>query len=590
MGKKQHKHVDKNKFIDLYYLKSDNENLLMPVYNKSALLSVISVFVNIFNLTIPLFIFFVLDLFYKTKNNNLLNIIFILGIFVTILNYWMYNLRYNITLKMKKVLDYQVFNNLMDVLFSVPNATVEMKQDGFWLSLFNDIDILKNTIKPEFFTKNIDISFVAITVGLITGLSFDIAKVMLPVTGLYLLIIYFFYKKMFSISSKENIAISTRNNLIASSIKNLSSVKSSVLKDKIKSSWKDYQSNIDYRLLYKQSLINNFDNVINTVSVVCMLVLTYVLAHDVVNNKLEIAEFVFILFSVFIAFNLINKIVSIYPNYQKFNRSANRLTELFLQISQIQSKSIDMIYPVNPILKSKSIFISDNHGNPIINDLDMELHPGTLYIVKGKNPSVSSIMLKCFAGLYPVENGNIFISEYNLKDVNVRSIANYVRYLEEDPVLFYGSIKENMTCFYNYSTKEYPLLKLENLISIFHMDSVVENLPQGYNTIIDNNVDILSHEEIKLVNIIRTIIGNPSVILLDNPFSNLSHENRQQLINLLVKISKEKLIIITSSNYDSYINDSHMVFIKNGEIEIKENEFVVNNQKHRSLFRRISIH
>ena len=113
---------------------------------------------------------------------------------------------------------------------------------------------------------------------------------------------------------------------------------------------------------------------------------------------------------------------------------------------------------------------------------------------------------------------------------------------------------------------------------------------QGYNTIIDNNVDILSHEEIKLVNIIRTIIGNPSVILLDNPFSNLSHENRQQLINLLVKISKEKLIIITSSNYDSYINDSHMVFIKNGEIEIKENEFVVNNQKRRSLFRRISIH
>ncbi len=313
------------------------------------------------------------------------------------------------------------------------------------------------------------------------------------------------------------------------------------------------------------------------------------MGNGVVDNKISIGEGIFIIFTVMALFNLFNSIISSYPDYLRFNRSVSRLNNLLLQISH-NKQNTNIKGPITSVLKTESIFVSDNRGGTIINNLDMELHPGTLYIIKCKSPSLSSIVLKCLAGLYPIENGNIMISGYNIDKININAISNYVRYINDIPVLFYGSIKENITCFYDKNLQSDNLLKLEYLLSVFHLDSTLENLPQGYNTIIDNNSTILSSEEIKLINIIRGLIGNPSIILLDNPFTSLSSDNRQKLIELLINISKKKLVIITSSSYDSYIDNSHIIQIKDGEVEIKENDLVKNNHNKRSLFKRLSIH
>ncbi len=199
------------------------------------------------------------------------------------------------------------------------------------------------------------------------------------------------------------------------------------------------------------------------------------------------------------------------------------------------------------------------------------------------------MILKSFAGIYSPESGEIKIDKYNVNNIAMNSISNHIRYLGTEPVIFYGTLKENITCFYDAKIMSHPLLTFESLLSVFNIKNISENLPHGYNTIIDNNHENLSSEEIKIINIVRTLIGSPSMILIENPFMNLSSENRKKLTDLLVEISKEKLVVITSSNFDSDILDAHTITIKNGEIEIKENEFInKENPKRRSLFRKVS--
>jgi len=582
-------YFDKNNFVNSYYYVTEKSKILEPVFSKSWILSIISFLINIFNIIIPIFTFFTFDIFFKTKNSNFLNKILIICLLVIIINYILHNIRWKIINTLKSLIDDQIFNNLMDKLFSLPNSKAETKQESFWLSLFNDIDVMKGTINAGLFSKQSDMLFIAISIGIISGLFPHLAHIVIPTLFIYLLVIYFFYKKVFSVSEKENISISTRTSLIVSSIKNLSSIKSGILKDKIKSSWKDYQKNVDFKLSQTQSLMHNFICIFNVLSSCCLVLLIYFMGNGVVDNKISIGEGIFIIFTVMALFNLFNSIISSYPDYLRFNRSVSRLNNLLLQISH-NKQNTNIKGPITSVLKTESIFVSDNRGGTIINNLDMELHPGTLYIIKCKSPSLSSIVLKCLAGLYPIENGNIMISGYNIDKININAISNYVRYINDIPVLFYGSIKENITCFYDKNLQSDNLLKLEYLLSVFHLDSTLENLPQGYNTIIDNNSTILSSEEIKLINIIRGLIGNPSIILLDNPFTSLSSDNRQKLIELLINISKKKLVIITSSSYDSYIDNSHIIQIKDGEVEIKENDLVKNNHNKRSLFKRLSIH
>ena len=582
-------YFDKNNFVNSYYYVTEKSKILEPVFSKSWILSIISFLINIFNIIIPIFTFFTFDIFFKTKNSNFLNKILIICLLVIIINYILHNIRWKIINTLKSLIDDQIFNNLMDKLFCLPNSKAETNQESFWLSLFNDIDVMKGTINAGLFSKQSDILFIAISIGIISGLFSHLAHIVKPTLFIYLLVIYFFYKKVFSVSEKENISISTRTSLIVSSIKNLSSIKSGILKDKIKSSWKDYQKNVDFKLSQTQSLMHNFICIFNVLSSCFLVLLIYFMGNGIVDNKISIGEGIFIIFTVVALFNLFNSIISSYPDYLRFNRSVSRLNNLLLQISH-NKQNTNIKGPITSVLKTESIFVSDNRGGTIINNLDMELHPGTLYIIKCKSPSLSSIVLKCLAGLYPIENGNIMISGYNIDKININAISNYVRYINDIPVLFYGSIKENITCFYDKNLQSDNLLKLEYLLSVFHLDSTLENLPQGYNTIIDNNSTILSSEEIKLINIIRGLIGNPSIILLDNPFTSLSSDNRQKLIELLINISKKRLVIITSSSYDSYIDNSHIIQIKDGEVEIKENDLVKNNHNKRSLFKRLSIH
>ncbi|MDR2933756.1 MAG: ATP-binding cassette domain-containing protein, partial [Rickettsiales bacterium] len=400
--------------------------------------------------------------------------------------------------------------------------------------------------------------------------------------------VYIFYRKIFDISAKEKSAISTRNNLIITSIKNISSVKSSVLKDKIKSGWEDYQKNIDLKTTQKFILMDTLKDTSKLLSALLILGLIYFFAINIVSNKIGIGESISIILLMIISFNLIEKIIVSYPDYLKFTYAADRLNNILSQNIDTE-KNVIINSSINPILKTKSVFISDKRGTPIINNLDMELHPGTLYIIKGKSTSISSFILKSLAGIYSPESGEIKIDKYNINNIAMESISNNIRYLSTEPIIFYGTLKENITCFYNAKITSHPLLTFEKLLSIFNIKNISENLPQGYNTVIDNNHENLSSEEIKIINIVRTLIGNPSMILIENPFVNLSNENRKNLIDLLTQISKEKLVIITSSNFDSDIKSAHTIAIKNGEIEIKENEFINKEiSKRRSLFRKIS--
>ncbi len=565
--------------------KEEIASVFRPMYNASSIILFESFILNIFKITIPLFIFFTIDIFLNTKNTEFLIYGFISCITITLLQYIISRLRSKKINTLEKQIDENIFKHILDKLFSLSNAKIENRPDSFWLSLFDDIDTIKNTLTSSFLTTIIDIIFIAIAIGICIMISKDLFPIIILLFSILGLATFIFYQKIFAFSGKEKISIQTRNTLIMSSIKNISAVKSLPLKEKIKKSWEDYQAHINSKMFQKYSSLDQLKDFSQLLSSFLIITLIYILGINILNGKIEIGTSILIIFLTIAAFDTISKLISYFPEYLKFTYASERLN-MILTHNTDKDKNMVITKPLNAVLKTESLYISDKRGKPIINDLDMHLYPGKIYIIKGRLSSSESLFLKAFAGIYKPESGSVLLDNYNVNNISLTSISNFIRYMS-DPVIFYGTLKENITCFYNSKIQPHHLLTFNNIISTLSIGNIADNLPHDYNTIIDNNHDNLSPEELQIINLARNLIGNPSLILLDNPFTNLSSEIRNNLIKLLSEVAKDKIVIINSSTYDSDIPNADVLLIKNGSITIEENKFIDRTTSKRSLFRKV---
>lgn len=258
----------------------------------------------------------------------------------------------------------------------------------------------------------------------------------------------------------------------------------------------------------------------------------------VINDNMTAGELMSFLVSLMLAYAPLKNLINVNVLLQSGLGAASRIFEFIDMKNDIfdGSKTIKDFDEI----KFKNVFFKyPNTEKNVLNGININLRKNKKISIVGPSGSGKSTLLGLMIRLFDLDKGEIIIGNENIKDLRLKNLRSYFSLVSQDTVLFDGSISENIKYNSKLSTKS-----IEKFAELACVDEIIEKLPQGLNSQIGENGVKLSGGQRQRIAIARALAQQKSIILLDEPTSNLDLRTESKLFDNLHSIKNITLVVV----------------------------------------------
>lgn len=259
------------------------------------------------------------------------------------------------------------------------------------------------------------------------------------------------------------------------------------------------------------------------------------------------------------------------------NACLTRVNSIILQNSEIDESDLNKIGSIQKISFNKVDYLENN--KKILENLNFNIARGSSLGITGKTgsgkTSIANLILK------NIYSKNIYFNDLEINDINKNSIREKVLFVPQNPVIFTGTIKDNVTFFVNEDDDKRVLKCLE--ISGFIKD--LKNLTKGLGELVGERGVSLSGGQRQRLSIARALYQEPEVLIIDDTLSSLDVDTELQILKNLKKEYKEKFLIIISSRISTIYSMDNILVLDSGKIVESGNSKELKEKK--GLFREL---
>ena len=207
-------------------------------------------------------------------------------------------------------------------------------------------------------------------------------------------------------------------------------------------------------------------------------------------------------------------------------------------------------------------FKFDGASQPIIQNLSFKIPAGQKVALVGKMGSGKSTFSRLVAGIYEPSEGAVLVDGVDIRQIDQADVRKNIGIMLQDSWLFSGTIRENIQMGFN----EYEDEHLLRICKIAGVDDFVGSHPKGYELEVQERGLGLSGGQKQTINLARSLLHDPSILLLDEPPSSMDQASELSVVNALEESCQNKtMLIITHRNPIIQIVDRVFVF-ENGTI------------------------
>lgn len=210
------------------------------------------------------------------------------------------------------------------------------------------------------------------------------------------------------------------------------------------------------------------------------------------------------------------------------------------EINNENELSDDMVI-TNGDIKFENISVKFNE-NVIFDNFNLDLEGGTKIGILGEIGSGKSTLLKILVDVIQYQ-GNVYIDNQNTKKFKHNTVAKHIAYIPQNPKLFNRSILENLN--YGSDPKIYNEEKVIDLLKYYDLYQLFLSFEEVLRTNVGKDGKKVSGGQRQIIYILRSLIQNKSILILDEPTSSLDAEYKTILFNLLNRINDKTIIVVT---------------------------------------------
>ena len=257
----------------------------------------------------------------------------------------------------------------------------------------------------------------------------------------------------------------------------------------------------------------------------------------------------------------IQQITRVMHQIQTAMAASERIFE-FLEYDDEENPSDRQITEITDEITFENVTFGYTPGENILKNLSFNVKKGEKIAIVGETGAGKTTIVKLLMRFYDIDSGSIKIDGIDIKEYDKNSLRSMIGMVLQDSWLFSDTIESNI----HYGNLDASHDEIIEASKQAYTDNFIRQLPDGYNTLLNEDTDNISHGQKQLLTIARTIISTKEVLILDEATSSVDTRTEKLIQKAMDKLMKNKTSFIIAHRLSTIRNADKIIVIENGEI------------------------
>jgi len=264
-------------------------------------------------------------------------------------------------------------------------------------------------------------------------------------------------------------------------------------------------------------------------------------AYYTIQGEISYGDFVGFILLANIFVRPIEKINTMIESYPKGIAGFKRLTEELDKKPAIQDKKNAIeVDRLKGDIDYKNVSFWYDSSKKVLDGINLSIRAGETVAFVGPSGAGKTTICNLLPRFYEVSEGEVTVDGINIQDMTMQSLRDQVGVVQQDVYLFPGSIRENVA----YGKLDASEAEISEAVRLAHLEKVVNDMPEGLDTIIGERGVKLSGGQKQRLSIARMFLKNPPILILDEATSALDTETEQVIQESLNSLAKGRTTLI----------------------------------------------
>jgi len=283
----------------------------------------------------------------------------------------------------------------------------------------------------------------------------------------------------------------------------------------------------------------------------------------VTQDRLSVGELAAFFLYLTMFFAPIQQLVQLYNTYQQGRAAVRKLSDLFATEPEVlEAPDAHDLPPMEGAIDLVGVTFGYDPAVPVLHDLDLHIRAGETVAFVGETGAGKSTVAKLVNRFYDPTAGTVRIDGHDLREVTLHSLRSQIGVVPQEPFLFAGSIRDNLT----FAAPDATDAELWAAVDATGLRDLVERQPEGLDQVIHERGSSLSSGERQLLALARAFLSQPRVLVLDEATSNLDLQSETRIEQALDAVLEGRTAIIIAHRLATAMRADRIAVIHDGRL------------------------
>ncbi len=522
-----------------------------------------AVIFTILGLSVSVYIQKITDFVLVDGNRNLLNLLSIGMIILLLFQIAIGSFQTSFILKTGQLIDARLILGYYKHLLKLPQRFFDTMRTGEIISRINDAVKIRVFINESLISLAVNLFIIVFSFVLMFLYSSRLALVMAIIIPVYA-VIYFITDKLNK--KRERKIMENAAELESQLVESLKATKT------IKQFNLEEFNAVKTETRFIKLLDNSYKSGLNSlfssnstlfVNRLFTIILLWFGSTLVINQEITPGELMS--FYALLAYftNPVSALINMNKIIQNARIASDRLFEIMDLEREEETNTVELSQSHVGDIVLRNVSFSYGTRTDVFENFDLVIPHGKLTAIIGESGSGKSTIAALIQGLYPINEGQIYIGDINIQHANPESLRNLVSIVPQNLDLFAGTIVENIAVG-DYQPDMELILKI---ITQLGMTEFVEQLPGGFNTYLGENGATISGGQKQRIAIARALYRKPEILIMDEATANLDAESEHYVQKVIQSfVAEGKTVILIAHRLSSVVDADQIHVLQKGEL------------------------
>ncbi|MBN1279495.1 MAG: peptidase domain-containing ABC transporter [Chlorobiaceae bacterium] len=516
-----------------------------------------SFFTQIMTLVNPLMFMIIIDQVIVRNSYSTLHVLGLFMLAIAVLEALLSSLKTYLFVDTTNRMDVSLGSEVIDHLLRLPLRFFEKRPVGELSSRIGELERIRQFLTGTALSVVLDALFSIIYVVVLFAFSWKLALLSLSVIPLIGLVTFIVSPVIRKQLREKAVRHGETNAYLIEVLSGIQTVKSQNIELRARWNWQEKYAGYvrdGFKPVVTGTLANSTNSFLSKLS---GLIVIWAGAYLVLNNELTLGQLIaFRIIAGYIT-SPVMRLAQLWQNFQETGMSLERLADIVDTPQEGGKEQLAQI-PL-PLVKGEimceNVSFRFRENTPmVLKNVSISIPAGSFVGIVGESGSGKSTFAKLIQRLYTLEEGRIFIDNYDIGKVELHSLRSQIGIVPQDPMLFNVSVKENIALT-NPEASDADIIRAAK---IAEAHDFIMALPTGYNTPVGEKGSSLSGGQRQRIAIARTILQNPGMIILDEATSALDPQTESKLTDNLIRAFRGKTVLFITHRINS-VKDASMI-------------------------------